>query len=263
MYSIVLNKPRTMPFPKDGRNHVSGIQNEVNIVDYMNNNPENDIHKRLAAINGSWNHAGGTKEKSDAKFQLEDGSIIGVSIKNHKTGTFDHQNTTDGIPAHIKTEIEEFKTKNRGVQVDKTPALRTEMDNILSSGLDSLSSDQIQELLTKIHKNTLDIIVNCEEQKKLILLPKTCMDRHCDPVHKHQYFLKNSRAKSSRQICIKNADGTETNTHLRLRLCLNNGLSALLGQSIANSSSSPCFKIQQDKVDDFIRDCSDTVTVYY
>jgi hypothetical protein len=252
-----------MPFPTDGRNHAGGIQNEVNIVDFMNNNPENEINKRLAANKGSWSHAGGTKQKSDAKFQIEDGSIIGVSIKNHKTGTYDHQNTTEGIPADIKTKIEEFKIKNMGVPVDKTPALRTELDNILSSGLDSLSSDQIQELLTKIHKNTLDIIVNCEEQKKLILLPKTCMDRYCDPVHKHQYFLKNCRAKSSRQICIKNSDGTETNTNLRIRLGLNNGLSALLGQSSANSSASPCFKIQQDKVDEFIRDCSDTVTIDY
>jgi hypothetical protein len=53
--------------------------------------------------------------------------------------------------------------------------------------------------------------------------------------------------------------GEEINTCLRIRLVLNNGVNALVGQSSKNKSSVPCIKIQQDNVDLFISTLSDKV----
>ena len=65
------------------------------------------------------------------------------------------------------------------------------------------------------------------------------------------------KAKTSRQIFIVGADGTEKNTHLRIRFVLNNGITALLGFSSANKSSVPVLKIQQDNVAEFINSATD------
>ena len=43
-------------------------------------------------------------------------------------------------------------------------------------------------------------------------------------------------------------DGVDTNTHLRLRLVTNNGITALLDLSKANKNSILTLKIQQDAV---------------
>jgi hypothetical protein len=67
------------------------------------------------------------------------------------------------------------------------------------------------------------------------------------------YELRAPKAKSSRQVWrIKN--GVETNTHLRLRMVLNNGIGALLALPTAkNKSSMLTMKIQQDNVDGLLK----------
>ena len=79
------------------------------------------------------------------------------------------------------------------------------------------------------------------------------------------YILKSSsRAKTSRQIWIRSSDGCEEiNTNLRIRLVLNNGITALLGKSKANKSSCASLKIQQDNVDTFISKCFGKVIAKY
>ena len=49
-------------------------------------------------------------------------------------------------------------------------------------------------------------------------------------------------------MIFREKDGIEVNTNLRIRLVLNNGVNALLGQSSSNKTSVPCLKIQQDRV---------------
>ena len=60
-----------MPFLNDGQCHAIGINNEKNIVNYMNQYPDNPINHKLANDNGScvksWKHEGGTKQKMDAE----------------------------------------------------------------------------------------------------------------------------------------------------------------------------------------------------
>ena len=259
-----------MPFLNDGQCHAIGINNEKNIVNYMNQYPDNPINHKLANDNGccvkSWKHEGGTKQKMDASFQLESGNIIGVSIKNHEIGTFDWVNTTKGVPEDLKQNIKDFKNKNMGNEIPAKGGIREEVDDIFSSYLDNLSSNDIAELLAIIRKdadNTKYIIVNDKKKKELIMIDEFNLDTYCNPRHGHNFILKCKSAKTSRQIFIKKDNGSEINTNLRIRLHLNNGIAALLGKSAKNKSSVPCLKIQQDNVEEFIANCYDRVIVNY
>lgn len=259
-----------MPFLNDGQCHAIGINNEKNIVNYMNENPQNAIIQKLEIDNGScvksWKHEGGTKQKMDASFQLESGNIIGVSIKNHDKGTFDWVNTTKGVPEDLKKNIRDFKNNNMDNDIPDKGGIREEVEDILSSYLDNLSSNDIAELLSLIRKdadNTKYIIVNDKKKEELILINESNLDIYCNPNHKHNFILKSKSAKTSRQIFIQKDNGEYVNTNLRIRLHLNNGIKALLGQSTKNKSSVPCLKIQQDNVEEFIANCYDKVIVNY
>jgi len=258
-----------MPFPNQGNNHFNGIKNEKDVVKWMNEYSKNNINKYLEQENNSliklWKHEGGTQQKKDASFQLNNDEIWGVSIKNHDKGTFDWENTTKGVPIELKKKIEDFKIKNKDIPIPEKGGIRDELENIFSSHLDNLSSLEINDLLNKHYQKEHDtkyIIINDMKSKSLILINKSSLDKYFNSLHNHNFILKStSRAKTSRQIWIKTDDGNEINTNLRIRLHLNNGITALLGKSNANKSSVPCLKIQQDNVDKFINNCENKISV--
>ena len=258
-----------MGFKNDGSTHHEGIQNEKDIVDYANTHPENAITQHIKKEKGlaivCYKHEGGTGQKKDASIIFENNEVMGISIKHHKLGTFDWENTTKGVPENVKEKVKEFRNQNINKPITKD--LRSELENIFSSYLDIFTSNQITELLKKVwemENETSKIVINVKKSKKLIMVDKSNLDKYFNPEHKHNFILKStSRAKTSRQIWIKTSDEKEINTNLRIRLVLNNGITALLGQSKSNKNASPCLKIQQDKVDAFINSCEDKVTVCY
>jgi len=262
-----------MPFLNNGETHASGIKNECDIVNYMITHPENLITKELEKTHNSsiteWVHEGGTKQKKDASFKLTSGEIFGISIKNHdgktKSGSFDWENTTCGVPEELKNKIIEFKKKYSNTPVNSI--LRSELADIFSLYLDNLSSDSVSVLLDKIYQaepDTKYIIINHKKLNELILVNKSNLDEYFNATHKHHYILKSTpKAKTSRQIWIKTPDGNEINTNLRVRLLLNNGITALLGQSEKNKSASPCLKIQQDNILGFIAKCIGKIIIKY
>lgn len=260
-----------MVFPTKGENHIQGVKNEKDIVKYMNEHTGNVITQHFEKIYSSkvqdWKHEGGTKQKMDASVILKSGEKSGISIKNHDSGTFDWLNTTKGVPESLKNQIKEFAKSNKDVPIPKTGGIRDDVANIFSNYLNSLTSKDITELLDKIYQteaNTTHIIVNDKKSKSLILFDESNLDPYCNSNHNHEFILKStSIAKTSRQIWIRSKDGTEINTHLRIRALLNNGVGALLGKSSKNKSSVPCLKIQQDNVDEFINKCFGKVTLNY
>mgnify|MGYP001265943157 FL=1 len=258
-----------MPFPCKGENHQGGIQNEHQIVAYLNHHRECSIVQQLAKECGcnviSFTHAGGTQQKRDASYLLEDGRIKGLSIKNHKTGTFDLINTTKGVPEDLKSEILDFKEKNFQKEIPKTGGIRSDLDNVFSGWLDRLTSDQVLELVSKTTEGeagTDMIIINDVANKQYVMFDESYVRPHHEP--SDTFVLKSTpRARTSRQIWIRSIDGQERNTNLRIRLTLNNGLGALLGQSTSNKTSVPCLKVQLDGEESLIANCPDKVTVSY
>ncbi len=257
-----------MPFRTDGKIHHDGIKNEIEIVNYMNENPDNAIVNYLQKNNDStilfWTHAGGTRQKKDCTIHFNNGNTMGVSIKNHNGGTFDWENTSMCVFQNfikLKEEIKDFKNKYKNEYTSENKNIRDELSEIFSGYLYSLLSDDIEKILNNIYikeNNTKYIIINNNKSNKLILLEKSNLDSVFNSKYKHIFILKKSTAKTSRQIWIKSADGNEINTDLRIRLNLNNGITALFCKS-----SYPCLKIQQDKVKVFINKCSDKVIIDY
>ena len=259
-----------MPFPTTGENHYKGIKNECEIVKYMNDNPDNDIIKRLELKYNSslshWEHEGGTKQLMDSSFKTDDGKKKGVHIKHHeKNGTFDWINTTKGVRfSDLKLIVSDFKNKNIHTVIPEKGGIRDEIANIFSQYLDQLSSEDIENLLSRIcnrDDNTKYLIINKRKLKQYILLDEMNLDPYCNPNNDSHFILKKTpRAITSRQIWLENNDGNQTNTHLRIRCGLNNGIKALFTKG---KSSTPSLKIQQDNVDGFINNCSDKVIINY
>ena len=265
-----------MTFPTEGENHHNGIKNEKNVVDYLNLNPDCEINNYFKKVNGSsiqsWSPEGGTQQQMDASYQLE-GRKKGISIKNHKTGTFDWMNTTKYVPEKTKKDIENFKIENKGAYVPKKGGIiRDKLNNILDSHLENnISSLLITELLDYFYKKepeTDHILINKQKTREYVLIKKAELNNIFNPSNNHEFILKRTsrakKAKTSRQIWIKQADGTEKNTTLRLRLTINNSITSLLETKREKKNScSVVFKLQQDHVDKFIDECSETITTKY
>tara|TARA_Y100000741_G_C18180009_1_gene528891 strand:- start:98 stop:892 length:795 start_codon:yes stop_codon:yes gene_type:complete len=264
-----------MPFLTDGSVHYDGIKNEWDAINYMNENPNNTINKYLEKKYNSkiitWIHVGGTKHVMDALVEFEDGNKVGVSIKNHKskTSTFDWLNTTMFTPLELINKVKKFKQDNIGSHIpNKGGKLRCCLRLMFLAYQRNNSTALVTDVLHKIYTRepaTKELLINNEVNKCLILIDKkNNLDKYFNKENKHTFILKSSRKRSlSKQIWIATKDGGDINTHLRIRICLNNGITALLGQSKANSNSSVCIKIQQDNVSRFISECNDKVYLSY
>jgi hypothetical protein len=250
-----------MVFPHQGENHSNGINNEKDIVVFMNTNPLCNFNKLLKltfqADDLKWEHKGGTTTKSDAIVHLPSNEHINISIKNHTSGTLDWLNTTKGVSESVKLRIKEFQKKH-SFKENVDEEMRAELELIFSQILDNYDINGLSVMLDELfHKYPEFIIVNDQKNKRFITFNKFNLERLFNKDNK--FIFKSARANTSRQIWLKNEDGTEVNTNLRIRIHLNNGINALFSKK----GSVPCIKIQQDNVDEFIASCSDKIIDYY
>jgi len=246
-----------MPYKTKGETHHGGVGNEKELVALMNARQDMNINKHFqhgSEIVPVWSHLGGTTQKADCDVSVGE-ERYPVSIKNHESsGSFDWINTSKleefnpELGQSVKTAIGLFKSENLGKEV--TPVMRDELANIFSSEFDRITNEQMKHLLVTLYaKYPGNVLVNDCKNNRLVLYPKEGNFREFVDYSDWEYFLKSTpRAKTSRMI-FRRKEGVEVNTRLRLRLVLNNGLGALIGQSAKNKCSIPCLKIQQDGVD--------------
>lgn len=246
-----------MPYVTTGAVHHSGVGNEKELIKLANTNCDLEINKHFKMFdnnttNPSWSHLGGTTQKADCMVTIN-GTEHMVSIKNHeKTGTFDWINTSKlsdinpKLADVIKPKVAEFKEKYNGQEVTKE--MRQEMEEIFNSAFDHLESDELKTLLQSLYEKYPEyVLINDRSNNKLIMYNKMGNFKEFVDFSEWKYFLKSARGKTSRML-FREKDGVVVNTNLRIRLVLNNGVNALIGQSTSNKSSIPCLKIQQDRV---------------
>lgn len=259
-----------MPFTTDGRVHYSGILNEKAVCEFIRTR-STTLRSFLCGATETIEHRGGTHTKADAEIVGGD-RCRGVSIKHHKTGTFDWLNSSAEIPASIKEVLSRGLNEIKATYAAsaKTPAdvatARSRCNDLLGAQLRAMSSDTIRGILSKCFSLYPEyvLITDVAKQEFIVFESKKNMQELACVSPGCTYLLKSSpRAKTSAQIWRRGADGTEVNTHLRLRLVLNNGVNALLGESAANPTSLPCLKIQQDAVAQFIGTLVDPVRESY
>ena len=253
-------------FKRDGSTHYSGIENEHSITDILNADTSTIGARLRPTADLRVQHKGGTKTKADAVVVNTASNTVvkTISIKNHKkTGTFDWLNSTTSLPEAMKTPLkdaaktikEEFKTH---LNIEES---RVAADKMFCEALDKIKDDDtfIRGLLQSVYNKYTDgIIIHCEKDNKLVYFEKDQLkELQCfiDSI----YYLKHAANTCSAQIMRRASAGEEINTCLRIRLVLNNGVNALVGQSTKNKTSVPCIKIQQDSVDYFINTLNEKV----
>ena len=247
-----------MVFTTDGRVHHGGIRNEKDVVAFVNT-ASTILKPVLMPAGTTFEHRGGTHTKADAETMNADGTVSeGTSIKNHKTGTFDWMNTTSELPQSLKDSLGvRLKAIKQSYSVHKKlPIARKEVNDLFSEELASkFNSNFLKNLLSGVYKKyPKHVVINNKEKKQLVYFNSRENMKEVATYSDFTYSLKRSpRAKTSASIWRTNPHtGEEVNTHLRIRLVLNNGVTALLGISKANNTSSPCLKIQQDNVAKFL-----------
>lgn len=260
-----------MPFTTDGSAHRGGINNEKGIVAFLNANPTSPVCALFGGdtVGLRFEHRGGTQTKTDAVCINGTDPEKTISIKNHKLGTFDWLNSTSALPTDIhnciKTELAAMKIEHAAGSASLA-AIRSRVADTLNIHLRSFQSEFIRTILQNIHAQYSDaIMIHDVKNSDLVCFLKEGNLAELATFTECAYFLKPTpRAKTSAQIWRKNIESQdETNTHLRIRLVLNNGVTALLGLSSSNSCSVPCIKIQQDNVAGFIRDITHPVHQHY
>ena len=232
----------------------------------MNNNVDSPIRKFISSDDAlaRFEHRGGTQTKTDAVCICSDNTNITISLKNHKTGTFDWLNSTSAIDRETYTAIntELIKIKYdfvlHGGPVD---AVRPLVAAICRDTLIRTTHDQIRTLLRSIYDKYSDVtVIHDVGKKQLVGFWKTELTE-LQTFNGHTYFLKPGNKPTATSIAIwrrNNDTMVETNTDLLLRLVLNNGVTALLGIG-NNRTSVPCYKIQQQKVRQFINNLGGAV----
>lgn len=267
-----------MPFTTDGRVHRSGISNEHAICNFLNTKSI-VIRAALCPAGSTVEHRGGTGSKADAEIVLpaHAGAEAGageeaasknktISIKHHKMGTFDWLNSSAAIPVALKatlhTALQAIRaTYDASTKVDADEkTARVSVENLFAEHLRALPSNSIKALLSGCYAIYTDyIIIKDVAKNELVAFDRSKNIPELRTFDSCSYYLKSSaRAKTSAQIWRRHeTDGLEMNTKLRLRLVLNNGVSALLGKSVSNKCSVPCLKIQQDDVSHFLTSLTD------
>lgn len=242
-----------MTYKTDGSVHYGGVQNELDTIDFLNN-----INRYQQLVE----HRGGTGQKADAA--AGDKMISIKRKKGIKNGSFDWSNTsiyndTLKFKGHFAQFIEEVKEHRqmpkqlRQVAVD---FMRNDFNNLCESALDNIDKQALITMLVDIFSKQTgyDIVINDTESKDVYIF-----EAEAHPVWtaiKQGYtpeLVSTGRAKSSRKIVFKNGNHV-INTGLRLRVTSNNGINAFLGLSKANKNSQVVVKLQQDAVNQLVKD---------
>ena len=244
-----------MPYNTTGASHRDGVSNEKKITDFLNLTKGrtlklNDLFK---SKNLSFQQIGGTKSVSDMDISDGEEKLSGVSIKNHKKGSFDYVNTSRIYKYLPKTVVDSIREGLKTIKSEFTgdeqrlSEARVSVATLLETAFSKIESEDIRKLLQHISfRNPKLIMINDVKTHTLKCYHEAAFTELSTEPFKDDnvYALKSTRAKTSRQIT---RNGVITN--LRVRIVLNNGVKALLGLSKSNKSSIPVVKVQQDSVD--------------
>ena len=238
-------------FKTDGSVHTSGIKNELNTIDFLN---------ETGLFAEEVKHFGGTKSKADAK-----AGDVNISIKHKKglkNGSFDWVNTSkiDGL---VDTkEFEDFilltKLYRDTDQAEKqVENFRQYFASHCNNQLNAIKSDALTTWLKQVmlEDNHGMVMVINDTQAKQVHIVK---EEHLKTVQLLKKgwtaeFQRDWKGQSSRKVILRSAiTGAIMDTGLRLRLTSNNGIKAFLGLSKANKNSQVVLKLQQDGISNLI-----------
>jgi len=256
-------------FKTDGSSHKNGVKLEDITVDILGNSQ--DLQR---AVCGGFEFrnaekVGGTRFLEDIVVRTSSDSI-GLSVKRRKakSGTYDWANTSKlakillgenrDLRARVSALKGKYKATPRNMAIKKKH--EKELNDHFAVAVQTLSHQSIKSMLSYV----VDKYTNTDMNMKV------CVYREFSSQYivydfediwwidllsrEGTFFTKGKPNSKSRVVWFRHTDGQEVNTHLRIRVGLNNGVSALLGGKdwSSNSTSQVVIKIQQDKTDSII-----------
>ena len=247
-------------FKTNGSTHYEGIANEHAVIELLNNRNYYD---------SPVTHLGGTKNKADAM-----AGSTPISIKRKKglrNGSFDYVNTSKDngiIDRTIYTHFWQFVAECRKNSI--TPDImevRSWYSKCCEAALAKITSEQLRGFLQDVcdKQEGFELVVADTEANTLYII-----DHAATPLVKllrdgYTPHLVAGRGQSSRKIIFSapgkdiNDIGSGVDIGLRLRVTSNNGIKAMLGLSKANKNSQTVIKLQQDNVQQFVKDSSPAI----
>ena len=256
-------------YKTDGSSHKDGIQNEKNLKKHLLEGAAKELYPDLSD-NFDVISRGGTKYKQDLEIVDGDEKIL-VSAKKKKLieeGSFDWVNTTDlkGI-----APLEAFAKTVSGVRALKRTygGSKLVVLNASYEAITSLTSAHLTSILKKQvaqkNKSMKIMITETGETKDHVV-------RHWEysfsdsPLY---HSIENDTPEivlgdgiDSARVVFKDKDNNLIDHGLRIRVVTNNGISALIGTSKANSNSSACVKFQQDNIPGLIEGLGDKIRMF-
>ena len=247
-------------YKTNGSTHYEGIANEHAVIELLNNRNYYD---------SPVTHLGGTKNKADAM-----AGDVPISIKRKKglaNGSFDWINTsnTDGIiDRTVFTDYFKFiKYARENSVVPDIAEVRDWYSKCCQAALAKITPTQVTKFLQEQVCNKqegFELVVADTETDTLYII-----DHAATPLVKllgygYTGHVVMGKGKSSAKI-IFSAPGKDINDigsvdiGLRIRCTSNNGIKAMLGLSKANKNSQTVVKIQQDRVQQFVKDSSPSI----
>ena len=142
------------------------------------------------------------------------------------------------------------------------------VDDIFDAAFNNFTSDDIRASLLLDVNNYSDYIVVNNVATKTLIWFETRENLHVfrDKDELEFELRSTERAKTSRQIWARRrgSDDEWVNTNLRLRVILNNGVTAMIRPLPGkNQTSTPCIQIQQDNVNSFMENLVNPVVDSY
>jgi hypothetical protein len=243
-------KESEMGFRTDGSSHKSGVHNEEKLVKKLRESyllaktvwPKCPPHYTVQ-------HLGGTKNKAD--LVMNDKKVSVKKKEGIKTGSYDWINSS----AQFKKHEPCFRHTACVLTMPTSDVedMRARIKEATHRDLDSLDTHMLWELLRdSIIAPNKGIVMSLVDAKDDTIYN---WDFEDTPLYAH-YKKKSSITikEPAKAPCTSRTllfDGKDIG--LRLRIALNNGVSALLGLSKSNKSSIPVIKFQQDKVDQLLK----------
>jgi len=230
-------------FPDDGRNHHIGVANEHSTIDMVNTNPKlAPIREKL----GFLVHKGGTQNNADA---VGRDTGIKVSMKNKESisGSFDWKNMSlehdEAVRDVHMNIIRYYRRFQEFPETEKE--VRAMYKTLFNSVLGKLDTKEILGRVLDAHDSEW-ILIHFRTHRELILF-------HRDELAE---LWKNPGKCMVRPGCASGK--IEGTPNLRMRVCLNNGIRALIGRG-----SSLCIKVQQDSPMKMIKELKTTIVCAY
>ena len=249
-------------FKTDGSVHTSGIKNELNTIDFLN---------ETGLFAEEVKHFGGTKSKADAK-----AGDVNISIKHKKglkNGSFAWVNTSkiDGL---VDTkEFEDFilltKLYRDTDQAEKqVENFRQYFASHCNNQLNAIKSDALTTWLKQVmleDNHGMVMVINDTEAKQVHIVKEENL-KSGDLLKRGwtAEFQRDWKGQSSRKVILRSSiTGAIMDTGLRLRLTSNNGIKAFLGLSKANKSSQVVLKLQQDNISELLNTATEVTDYSY